>query len=130
MSQPPTHDDSTAYRYVPDPIRSLTPVDASAITDCDWATALWALLIAVVVGDVVTTAYGLHIGLRERNPFVAGLLAEYGAAGMIALKLVAVAWVAVVWRFCGRKYGYAALLGATLPQAVAVGINAVVISAA
>lgn len=84
---------------------------------------LWIATLAVVAGDVVTTLYGLSVGLVERNPVVATALAAYGVPGMLALKGVAVGWAVAVWRLLGRTYGLAALVGLFLPQAVAVVLN-------
>lgn len=91
---------------------------------------VWAVGVAAVLGDLLTTVYGLGIGLREQNPFVVAVLADYGVAGLVGLKLLAVSWVAVVWFGLGRRYGVAAMAGLTLPQTVAVAINVVTILAA
>lgn len=88
---------------------------------------LCVLGIVVVVGDLVTTIHGLNIGLQERNPFVVYVLSSYGVAGLAGLKLVAVAWVAIIWRGLGRRYGVAAMAGLMIPQAIAVVLNVVTI---
>lgn len=79
----------------------------------------------MVVGDLVTTMYGLAVGLQEQNPFVVAILARYGVAGLVGLKFVAVAWVAIIWRALGRSYGIAAMAGLLIPQAIAVALNLV-----
>lgn len=89
--------------------------------------ALCVLGIVAVLGDLVTTIYGLDIGLQERNPFVVYVLSSYGVAGLAGLKLVAVAWVAIIWRVLGRRYGVAAMAGLMIPQTVAVVLNVVTI---
>lgn len=48
-------------------------------------------VLAVMLGDVVTTGVGLHLGLKEGNPFVAVLLAELGLAGLVLAKAVTAA---------------------------------------
>lgn len=83
--------------------------------------------VALLLGDLLTTVYGLGIGLREQNPFVASVLADYGVPGLVGLKLVALAWVVVIWVGLGRRYGVAAMAGLSVPQAVAVAINVVTI---
>lgn len=86
-----------------------------------------ALGVALVLGDLVTTVYGLEIGLRERNPFVVAALGRFGVAGLVGLKLVAVSWVGVIWWALGRRYGLAAMAGLMLPQGIAVALNVVTI---
>lgn len=86
-----------------------------------------ALCLAMVVGDLVTTVYGLNIGLREQNPFVVAVLSSYGVAGLVGLKLIAVSWVGIIWYGLGRRYGIAAMAGLMVPQTVAVVLNVVTI---
>lgn len=86
-----------------------------------------ALGLAMVLGDLVTTLYGLEIGLREQNPFVVATLGRFGAAGLVGLKLVAVSWVALIWRGLGRRYGLAAMAGLMIPQGIAVVLNVITI---
>lgn len=86
-----------------------------------------ALGVAMVLGDLVTTVYGLEVGLREQNPFVVAVMARFGVAGLVGLKLVAVSWVAIIWRALGRRYGIAAMAGLMVPQGLAVVLNVVTI---
>lgn len=86
-----------------------------------------ALGIALVLGDLVTTVYGLEIGLRERNPFVVAALVRFGVAGLVGLKLLAVSWVGVIWWALGQRYGLAAMAGLMIPQGIAVVLNVVTI---
>lgn len=89
-----------------------------------------ALGIAMVIGDLVTTVYGLNIGLQEQNPFVVEVLSRYGIAGLVGLKIAAIGWVAVFWRGLGRRYGIAAMAGLMVPQTIAVALNIATILAA
>lgn len=89
--------------------------------------AFCALGIALVLGDLVTTIYGLEIGLRERNPFVVAVIGRFGVAGLVGLKLVTLSWVALIWRVLGRRYGLAAMAGVIVPQGTAVVLNVVTI---
>lgn len=104
------------------------PDTADRIPDLVRSTrTLWVVGLVAVLGDLVTTVYGLEIGLREKNPVVAGILVAYGVPGLVALKLVAISWVVVIWRVLSRRYGVAALAGLALPQSVAAGLNVVTI---
>lgn len=94
------------------------------------AHILWIVGIVAIVGDLVTTIYGLQIGLSERNPFVASVLAQYGLAGLVGLKLLVVVWITVIWRVLSRRYAIAAMAGLALPQAVAVVLNVATILSA
>lgn len=86
-----------------------------------------ALGIAMVLGDLVTTVYGLEVGLREQNPFVVSVMARFGVAGLVGLKVIAVSWVGIIWWVLGRRYGLAAMAGLMIPQGIAVVLNVVTI---
>lgn len=76
-----------------------------------------------MVGDLVSTVYGLRQGFAEGNPVVAEVLAAHGTPGLVGLKLLALAWAVGIWYGCRRRYGVAALVGLLLPQAVALCSN-------
>lgn len=114
----------------PSPTQSAADRGTGRQIDGRFGQLLWAVCIAAVVGDLLTTVYGLEVGLRERNPFVAAILIDYGVAGLVGLKLVVVAWVAIIWRLLDKRYGLAAMMGLAIPQAIAVAINVVTILAA
>lgn len=50
---------------------------------------LFVAVLFVMVGDVVTTAVGLQIGLQEGNPLVSTVIAWFGLPGMLATKALA-----------------------------------------
>jgi hypothetical protein len=53
-----------------------------------------SILIALQIGDVLTTTYGLTTGAgREGNPIAAAMLANSGVAGLVAAKAVVIAYV-------------------------------------
>lgn len=82
------------------------------------------LLVAIAsLGDLVTTSYGISIGLPEQNPFVANIIEDYGFIGMVILKLVAIAWVGIIYTLMNEAYGKAALFGLFVPQSIAVLLN-------
>lgn len=101
--------------------------DWRALTSTPVVRGVCLLGIAAVLGDLVTTVYGLEIGLREQNPFVLAVLGQYGVAGLVGLKLVAVSWVAIIWGVLGRRYGVAAMAGLAVPQGIAVALNVLTI---
>lgn len=84
---------------------------------------LAGLVLAAILGDLATTMYGLEVGFREQNPFVAFVLARVGVAGLVGLKLFVIGWIAVIWAVLGRLYGVAAMIGVLLPQSIAVFLN-------
>ncbi|WP_243700365.1 DUF5658 family protein [Halorussus pelagicus] len=51
--------------------------------------AVFGAVLAVMVGDVITTAVGLAMGLEEVNPVAAALIAEAGLGGLVLLKTLA-----------------------------------------
>lgn len=50
---------------------------------------LFGIVIAVMLGDVITTGVGLAMGLEEANPVVSVVVAEVGLAGLVLLKVMA-----------------------------------------
>lgn len=91
---------------------------------------LCVVVALAVLGDLVTTMYGLSIGLPESNPFVRGIVENYGLVGMIALKGICVVWVAIIYKQLGKRYGIAAMLGLAIPQGIAVILNIITIAQA
>ncbi|MFC4549338.1 MULTISPECIES: DUF5658 family protein [Halorussus] len=51
--------------------------------------ALFGVVVAVMVGDVITTGVGMAMGLEEGNPLVAAVMGEVGLAGLVLLKAMA-----------------------------------------
>lgn len=47
---------------------------------------LFGAVVAVLVGDVITTGVGLAMGLEEVNPVAAAVIAEAGLGGLVLLK--------------------------------------------
>lgn len=56
-----------------------------------WASerVAWVVLIAAMVGDLITTFVGLRIGLVEGNPLPHSLLQQYGFLSFLVLSAVA-----------------------------------------
>jgi len=59
--------------------------------------ALWAVILATTVADIVLTMVGLAAGLREGNVVVATLLGEFGLAGLWLVKFAAMVWLVAGW---------------------------------
>lgn len=91
-------------------------------------TLLWWVVVVAAVGDVITTAAGLHLGLVEGNPIVRGWIDNYGV-WMLALSKVAIigcGWVCT--RFVSHPGRVVVPLGFALPWVIATGSNAVLIA--
>ncbi|KDE58343.1 hypothetical protein EL22_05490 [Halostagnicola sp. A56] len=89
---------------------------------------LWVAVGAALIGDVVTTFVGLHLGLTESNPIAHGAIDGYGPAGMVGLKLVAVAVGIGCRSLLPAEYRPIVPAGLALPWLVAIGINLYMIS--
>jgi len=87
-----------------------------------WVLVCWALLL-----DIVLTAYGLSIGLVERNPLMRQALDAFGVAALAFAKAVAVA-VAIGFRVAWPEYALLAPIGLAIPWTTAVLINAALIA--
>jgi hypothetical protein len=119
---------ATPSRPDPGSIAAKTPVQTYIVRGAERAThhelSLWALAVLTLALDIVTTAYGLQVGLAEMNPFVNYLLPTFGLFGtFVVLKGTAFLFgVAAWWAMPSRLRGVVPL-GLTLPWAVAVTSN-------
>lgn len=60
---------------------------------------LWgALILTWGVGDLLTTALGLHVGLPEQHPLMIPVIEHAGILGLAVLKVVALALVYELWQ--------------------------------
>ena len=59
--------------------------------------ALWSLILATTVADILLTMVGLNVGLREGNVVLAAMLAEFGLAGLWLVKFAAMVWLVAGW---------------------------------
>jgi hypothetical protein len=55
-----------------------------------WERALWTLVAVGLVADLLTTYYGLQLGLSESNPVARAAIEQFGFSAMVGLKLFAV----------------------------------------
>ena len=76
---------------------------ASPIDETYVSPALLAAVLLVMLGDVVTTGVGLHLGLQEGNPVVATVIQWFGLPGMVATKAVAAGVLLVLPSFTAES---------------------------
>lgn len=89
--------------------------------------ALWVVVVAAVVLDVVTTYLGLAAGLSEGNPVMRRAMHEVGFGALAAGKLLVVAFAA--WfRAVRPEYGTTVALGLALPWTATVLVNGVALT--
>ena len=55
-----------------------------------WERVLWLLVVVGLIGDLLTTYYGLQLGLTESNPVARAAMEQFGFSAMVGLKLFAV----------------------------------------
>jgi len=113
-----------------------TALDSSAIDESltsapgsvsDLELLLWVLVCWALVLDIVLTAYGLSIGLVERNPLMRQALDVFGLAALGLAKAGAVG-IALVFRFLWPEYAIVAPLGLAVPWVLAVVFNAALLA--
>ncbi|WP_160067226.1 DUF5658 family protein [Natronorubrum halalkaliphilum] len=88
----------------------------------------WVLVGLSLVGDIVTTFVGLHLGLAESNPVARSAIEGYGLAGMLALKALAIGVGLVCRPMLPKAYRPIVPAGLAIPWTIAVFINLYMIS--
>lgn len=101
------------------------PIDA---TPASLDRLLWVLVGLSLVGDIVTTFVGLHLGLTESNPVARGAIDGYGVVGMLALKGGALGVGLLCRPLLPRAYRPIVPAGLAIPWTIAVCINVYMIS--
>lgn len=89
---------------------------------------LWVLVALSLIGDVVTTFVGLHLGLSESNPVARSAIEGYGLVGMLALKALAIGVGLVCRPLLPAAYRPIVPAGLAVPWTLAVCINLYMIS--
>jgi len=89
---------------------------------------LWWLVGFTLVTDVALTLYGMSLNLVEMNPLAAFAIAEYGLAGMVGLKTLALAVAVAGWAVLPVTYARFVPLLVALPWGVASTVNAVLVA--
>lgn len=85
--------------------------------------SLWILVLGASAADMVLTLIGLQLCFVEANPVAATAIEHFGSLGLFLLKGSSILVLFAVVRQLSRKYTLAALLGFSLPQVVATGLN-------
>jgi len=93
---------------------------------CDYL--LWALVLAAAVGDVVLTFAGLSLCFTEANPIARAFIDVAGHAGLVGLKLAALAVLFAVYRTVRPLFRRAALVAFFTPQLFAVSHNGLLLA--
>ena len=88
-----------------------------------WERILWVLVGVALVGDLLTTYYGLKIGLTESNPVARAAIEQFGFSAMIALKLFAVGVGVCCRQLLPERHGLLVPAGLAVPWTAAVVIN-------
>lgn len=104
-------------------------VAAVFVRTSDLELALWAVVVGALLLDIATTAYGLSVGLVERNPVIRHALESFGLAALAVAKAGAVAFALAV-RYAWPECALVVPLGLAVPWLLAAGINIAVILSA
>lgn len=93
---------------------------------------LWvAAVTTFVVGDAVTTAYGLGlVGVVESHPVSTMTLASTRFAGMVAAKAVVIGVAAAFFAHADRRFRTAIPTSLAIFGSIVVGVNVAVITVA
>ncbi|WP_276272679.1 DUF5658 family protein [Haloarcula litorea] len=89
--------------------------------------ALWTVIVAATVADVLLTMRGLALGYREGNAVVGALLSTFGLAGLWLVKFAAMVWLVVGWAVLSDRDAAVFLALFALVTLVVVAHNAVVL---
>lgn len=88
----------------------------------------WVVILVLAAADIALTVVGRQACLTEHNPFARWVVVTFGPLGLVGLKTIALALLALMTGLLPRRYERAALSGFGLTQFVAVGWNAVLVS--
>lgn len=84
---------------------------------------LWALVAVALVGDLLTTYYGLRLGLTESNPVARSAIQQFGFGAMVGLKLGAVGVGLGCRRLLTGRHVLLVPAGLAVPWLVAAVVN-------
>lgn len=84
---------------------------------------LWGVVAVALVGDLLTTYYGLQSGLSESNPVARAAIQRFGFSAMVGLKLFAVGVGLGCRRLLPDRHSLLVPAGLAVPWLGAVVIN-------
>lgn len=84
---------------------------------------LWVLVAVGLVGDLLTTYYGLRLGLTESNPVARTAIRQFGFGAMVGLKLGAVGVGLGCRRLLSGRHVLLVPAGLAFPWLVAAMVN-------
>ena len=90
---------------------------------------LWGLVLGALVLDLGLTLYGFQLGFVEQNALARWLLAEFGVAGVVGLKLGALTLALSLRQVMPRAYRGLVPLALAIPWWLGALANAVQIAA-
>jgi len=89
---------------------------------------LWTVVIVASVFDVVTTMYGLDLGLREGNAIARAFIETYGTPGLGMLKFSALLLLLLAWAGLPDREAEIVLTGFAVISLVTVVLNALTLA--
>lgn len=115
---------SSDGRHWPTPTRTgdrrLTP----ALADIEGVERLlWLLVVVGLVGDLLTTYYGLRLGLAESNPVARAAMQQLGFGALVGLKLFAVGVGLLCRQLLPERHVALVPAGLAVPWLAAVVVN-------
>lgn len=90
--------------------------------------AIWALAVSFLFLDLVTTWYGLQLGLRESNQVALMVLSQYGYVGLASVKGIALGIAFVGWSILPVAWRIVAPICLAVPWGLASGYNTLLIA--
>jgi hypothetical protein len=88
-----------------------------------WERVLWTLVAVGLVADLLTTYYGLQLGLSESNPVARTAIEQFGFGAMVGLKVFAVAVGLACRQLLPERHVLLVPLGLAVPWLAASLVN-------
>lgn len=111
----------TAVRWIGLDDRIAEPMGTSDRT-------IWVLAVCFLFLDLLTTWYGLQLGLRESNQVAVMVLSQYGYLGLASVKGVALGIAFVGWSILPASSRIVAPICLAVPWGLASGYNTILIT--